>query len=161
MMRVTWRAALGIGGVVCALATARAGEAPGFSGKWRLEPSVSDFGKGHAAPLGRTDEIRVEGPWVQVASLTVRPDGDTLRLDYRYRSDGAATNRVRGQEVRTRGRRDGAALRFDSEAWLGPVKVTVAEQWRLSGAGDTLTFDRNSNSIFGKERQRLVFVRAR
>jgi hypothetical protein len=102
------------------------------------------------------------GAWLTVRSLSVRASGDTVRLDYRYRIDGAeATNRVLGQDVRTKGRREGAALRFDSEAQLALFKFTVNERWTLSADGRTLTQQRTSRGPLGDEKQRLVFQRAR
>ena len=102
-----------------------------------------------------------EGAWLRVRSVSVRASGDTVQLDYRYRMDGGeAVNRVLGQDVRTKGHRDGAGLRFDSEAQLALFRFTVNERWRLSADGQTLTQERTSRGPLGDEKQRLVFQRA-
>ena len=133
--------------------------APGLAGRWQLEPRSSDFGKSSKVPLMREDDIPLDGGWLGIRSLTVREPGDTLRLEYRYRTDGDAVNTVMGQEVKTRGRRDGATQHFVSEARLFILTVTVAEQWTLSSDGARLTMVRESRSPLGSEKQRLVFVR--
>ena len=100
------------------------------------------------------------GAWLRVRSVAVRASGDTVQLDYNYRTDGGeAVNRVLGQDVRTTGRREGAALRFDSEAQLALFKFTVNERWTLSADGRTLTQERTSRGPLGDEKQRLVFQR--
>lgn len=133
----------------------------GFTGTWRLDVAGSELGKARKAPRSREDRITEEGAWVAVRSLTVRASGDTLLLDYRYRTDGEATNQVMGQDVRTRGRRDGGALRFESEAQLMLFKFEVSERWSVTPDGARLTMERTSNSPLGKERQRLLFRRSR
>lgn len=133
--------------------------APGFAGRWQLAVANSDFGKSSKVPLMREDDITLDGGWLGIRSLTVREPGDTLRLTYRYRTDGDAVNTVMGQEVKTRGRRAGATQHFVSEARLFIISVTVTEQWTLSGDGARLTMVRESRSPLGSERQRLVFVR--
>jgi hypothetical protein len=130
-----------------------------FAGTWRLDVPASDFGRRGRVPRSREEIIRHEGAWLSVRSLTVRGDGDTLLLEYRYRSDGDATNLMRGQEIRTRGRRDGAAVRFASEATFLLVKLQVDERWSVSADGATLTEERTSRSPLGDERQKLVFRR--
>jgi hypothetical protein len=132
-----------------------------FAGSWRLDIPASDFGKRGRVPRSREEHLRPEGVWLSVRSLTVRADGDTLLLEYRYRTDGDAVNTMRGQEIRTRGRRDGAAVRFASEATFLMVKVQVDERWSVSPDGATLTEERTSKSPLGQERQTLVFRRVR
>ena len=101
------------------------------------------------------------GEWLRVTSTTIRASGDTLLMEYRYRTDGETVNTMRGQDVKTRGSRDGSALRFDSEAQLALFKFEVSEQWSLSPDGATLTQERTSRSPLGEEKSRLVFRRAR
>jgi len=132
---------------------------PGFTGRWLLDIAASDLGKIRRPPLSRTDEILEQGPWIDVHSLSIRAEGDTARLDYRYRTDGEAVNTVRGQEVRTRGSREGRALRFESVAKLLMIEVRVIERWTLAAGGDSLRMSRESRSPLGNETQRLVFVR--
>ena len=132
---------------------------PRFAGTWRLDTARSEMGK--RLPRSREDRMSEEGAWLTVHSTTVRAGGDTVRLDYRYRMDGGeAVNRVLGQDVKTRGRREGAALRFDSEAQLALFKFTVNEKWGLSADGATLTQERTSKSPLGEDKQKLVFRRA-
>jgi len=130
-----------------------------FAGTWRLDTARSEMGK--RLPRSREDRMSEQGAWISVRSLTVRAGGDTMRLDYRYRTDGDAVNRILGQDVKTRGRREGGALAFDSEAQLALFKFTVNERWSLSADGATLTQERVSHSPMGDDRQRLVFRRER
>lgn len=145
--------------------TPSAAEAPAsglapFAGSWRLDVPASDFGKRGRVPRSREERIQVEGAWLSVRSLSIRAAGDTLLLEYRYRTDGDAVNLMRGQEIRTRGRREGAAVRFASETQMLMIKLQVNERWSVSADGATLTEERTSKSPFGEERQRLVFRRA-
>ena len=136
-------------------------KAPEFSGRWQLDVAASDFGKGHRVPRWREDAISQAGVWVSVHSVTARAAADTLRLDYRYRTDGEAVNALMGQEVHTRGRRDGGSLRFDSVAHILLLELGVTEHWSLSRDGATFTLERRSRSPLGSEQQRLVFRRQR
>lgn len=129
-----------------------------LSGRWVLATAKSEMGK--RLPRSREDLMDEKGPWLHIQSTSVRASGDTLRLDYRYRTDGESVNRVLGQDVRTSGRRMGGTLRFQSESQLALFKFTVAERWTLSPDGGTLTQERTSHSPIGDEKQRLVFTRA-
>lgn len=130
-----------------------------YAGLWRLDTTKSAMGK--RLPRSREDRVSEQGAWLTVRSITVRASGDTVQLDYRYRTDGGeAVNRVLGQDVKTTGRRDGAALEFDSEARLALFKFTVREHWTVSADGRTLTQERTSHGPMGDEKQRLVFQRA-
>jgi hypothetical protein len=130
-----------------------------YTGTWRLDVPASDFGKRGRVPVSREDRIHEDSLWVSVRSLSVRGGGDTLLLEYRYRTDGEAVNRLRGQEIRTRGRRESGTLWFDSEAEFFVVKLEVKEHWSLSADGTALTQERTSKSPLGEERQRLLFRR--
>jgi hypothetical protein len=161
-------AALGLAVMACAAVSSGASKpaspplaaaSPRYSGLWRLDTTKTEMGK--RLPRSREDRMSEQGAWLSVSSLTVRASGDTMRLDYRYRMDGGeAVNRVLGQDVKTRGWRDGAALRFDSEAQLALFKFTVNERWSLSPDGSKLTQERTSHGPLGDEKQRLVFVRS-
>jgi hypothetical protein len=152
-------AALSLALLLAIALPAAAAPAPHFSGRWRLDVAASDFGKGHRVPSGREDVIAQAGPWVSVHSRTARAAADTLKLDYRYRTDGEAVNTLMGQEVRTRGWRDGTSLRFDSVTHILLLELGVAEHWSLSADDGTFTLERESRSPLGNERQRLVFHR--
>ena len=115
---------------------------------------------GKRLPRSREDVMDEQGAWLHVVSTSIRASGDTMHLDYRYRTDGEAVNRVLGQEVRTKGRRMGSTLRFESESQLALFKLSVGERWTLSPDGVTLTQERTSRSPIGDEKQKLVFRRA-
>lgn len=135
--------------------------APTYAGRWSLLPSASVFGGTRKPPRSRVDVLSLDGPWVNVHSVTQRDGGDSLVMDFRYRTDGEAVNKVMGQDMRTVGRREGASLCFDSQARVLMLEVKVAECWTLSAAGDSLIMRRDSDSPLGREHQRLVFGRAR
>jgi len=128
-----------------------------LAGTWRLDVAASTLGKGPRVPTWREDRIVREGDWLAVNMTSVRTSGDTVRIDFRYNTAGEAVNRMAGQEVRTRGRRDGGRLALESEAQLALFKFEVSERWSLSDDGATLNQDRTSRSPMGEEQQRLVF----
>lgn len=132
--------------------------APGFAGRWELVPAQSEVAKGRKLPKGRTDTITQMGTTIAVDSRSLRADGDSLVLAFRYRTDGEATNQVMGQDIRTLGHRDGAALTFESTAKVLLLELKVRERWTLPHA-DTLVMVRDTDSPMGKEHQRLVFAR--
>lgn len=132
--------------------------APGFSGRWELLPGRSEVGKGRKLPKGRLDTIAHEAGWVDVKSRSLRDSGDSLAIDYRYRTDGESTNQVMGQAVRTVGRRAGPDLLFESVAKVLLLELKVRERWTLLGA-DTLVMVRDTDSPMGQEHQRLMFAR--
>ena len=134
--------------------------APSFAGRWDLDVAASDFGKSKRIPRKRTDEIREDSGWVAVHEVSVREDADTLRLDFRYRQEGDAVNVVVGQEVRTRGHREGGSLRFVSVTKFLMIEIRQTEQWKLSTEGKTLTVDRETHSPLGNDNQRLIFHRS-
>jgi hypothetical protein len=86
---------------------------------------------------------------VTVHSVTWREGADSLVMDYRYRTDGEAVNKVMGQDIRTVGRREGGALVFDSQARVLMLEVKVAESWALSAVGDSLIMRRDTDSRHG------------
>jgi len=119
------------------------------------------MGRGPRVPRWREDRIAEDGAWLAVDMTSVRASGDTVRLAYRYRTDGEAVNRMLGQDIRTRGRLDGRALVLESETQLALFRFEVRERWTLSDDGTTMTQERTSRSPMGEERQRLLFRRVR
>jgi len=97
--------------------------------------------------------------WIAVHEVIVRDDDDTTSLDYRYRTDGESVNKVAGQEVRTKGSREGAALKFESVAKILMLDVKQVERWSLADSAATLTMERDSRTPLGQQQQRLVFRR--
>ena len=132
-----------------------------LAGTWRLDVPASELGKSPRVPKWREDRITRDGDWIAVHSTSIRSSGDTLRLDFRYHTAGESLNRISGQDVRTRGRREGGGLELDSEAQLALFKFEVSERWNLSADGATLTQSRSSRSPLGEERTRLVYRRQR
>jgi hypothetical protein len=130
-----------------------------LAGTWRLDVAASELGKGPRVPKWREDRIVRDGDWIAVKVTSVRTSGDTVRLDFRYHTAGEAVNRLAGQEVRTRGRREGGKLALESEAQLALFKFEVSERWSVSADGATLTQERTSRSPMGEESQRLVMRR--
>ena len=144
--------------VLVPCAASASASTPSLTGRWRLDVARSDFGSG-SRPRARLDELDLRGTQLLVRSLTVRDGGDTLRLEYRYRTDGDAVNTVMGQSVRTRGTWRGGALELESHMKLLLLEVAVRERWALSRDGATLLEERVSDMPTGAVKQRLVFVR--
>ena len=130
-----------------------------LAGTWRLDVAASELGKGPRVPKWREDRIVRDGDWIAVKVMSVRTSGDTVRIDFRYHTAGEAVNRLAGQEVRTRGKREGGKLALESEAQLALFKFEVSERWSVSADGATLTQERTSRSPMGEESQRLVMRR--
>jgi len=130
-----------------------------LAGTWRLDVAASELGKGPRVPKWREDRIVRDGDWIAVKVTSVRTNGDTVRIDFRYHTAGEAVNRLAGQEVRTRGKREGGKLALESEAQLALFKFEVSERWSVSADGATLTQERTSRSPMGEESQRLVMRR--
>ena len=128
-----------------------------LTGEWRLDVPHSDFGGPAHTPRARIDRIVHRDPELLVRSLTVRPAGDSLALEYRYRTDGSAHNNVMGQDVTTSGHWIGAVLMLDSHASMLMMDLAVAERWQLSADGRTLTEVRASKGPTGEVKQTLVF----
>jgi hypothetical protein len=135
--------------------------APAWAGMWRLDVAGSAMGRGPRVPRWREDRVAEDGAWLAVEMTSVRASGDTVRLAYRYRTDGEAVNRMLGQDIRTRGRLEDGALLFESETQLALFKFEVRERWTLSADGAAMTQERTSRSPLGEERQRLLFRRVR
>jgi len=131
-----------------------------FTGHWKLDVAASLHG-GARIPRLRTEDISEDGAWIAVHEVIVRDDDDTTTLDYRYRTDGESVNKVAGQEVRTKGSREGAALRFESVAKILMLDVKQVERWSLADSAATLTMERDSHTPLGQQQQRLVFRRTR
>ena len=140
-------------------ATADTSLAGRLAGTWRLDVAASELGKGPRVPKWREDRIVRDGDWIAVKVTSVRTSGDTVRIDFRYHTAGEAVNRMAGQEVRTRGKREGGKLALESEAQLALFKFEVSERWGVSADGATLTQERTSRSPMGEESQRLVMRR--
>ena len=128
-----------------------------LTGEWWLDVARSQFGGSAHTPKSRTDRIVHRDPELLVRSLTVRPAGDSLALEYRYRTNGESTNKVMGQDVRTAGKWDGAALALSSHATMLMMDLSVAERWSVSADGRTLTEVRASKGPTGEVKQTLVF----
>jgi len=139
--------------------TTRPAPKASYSGRWALDLAASDLGKRARVPRTRTDELREDGAWMHVRSVSVRDDGDTLRLIYSYREDGEAVNTVAGQDVRTRGRRERDLLRFESVATVMLMQIRQVERWSLSPDRNTFTIARETRSPLGNDVQRLLFRR--
>jgi len=129
-----------------------------FTGHWKLDVAASAHG-GARVPRLRTEDIVEDGAWTSVHEVIVRDDDDTTSLDYRYRTDGESVNKVAGQEVRTKGSREGAALKFESVAKILMLDVKQVERWSLADSAATLTMERDSRTPLGQQQQRLVFRR--
>lgn len=143
-----------------AAASARAAH-PDFSGRWALDLARTDYGSmSSVKPRERLDVIAHRDPELSEHSFTVRSSGDTMRLQYRYTTDGREVlNHVIGQDVRSTARWDGAALLIESHTKMLLLDVAVNERWTLRAGGRELVMERRSKLPVGETKQRLVFSR--
>ena len=133
----------------------------GYDGRWLLDARRSDFGGPQSALRWREDQMTCRGEQVTVHSRYVRAGGDSVSLDYTYRADGEATNDLRGQAVKTRGRHSGRALEFVSTIKFLVAEIRSEERWWLAGTGDTLIREIAAHSPLGNQHQMLYFGRMR
>ena len=150
-----------VASVFAAGSSAAVSGVPGYSGRWELVLAASEVATGRKLPRGRVDWIQHEDVWLNVRSRSVRTSGDSVALDFRYRTDGDAINKLLGQDIRTSGRRANGALVFETTVKLPLIELKVHERWSLSEKADTLVMVRDSDSPLGKEHQRLVFRRSK
>jgi hypothetical protein len=115
---------------------------PDFSGTWKLNIEKSNFGP-IPAPKSRVDKIQHKDPSLQFTSTRVTEEGEetvTLTLT----TDGKEnTNSVRGTEVKSTGKWEGAALVIDSKANIGGNELSIKDKFTLSEDGKTLTVARH------------------
>jgi hypothetical protein len=130
----------------------------GFDGRWVLDAGRSEFGGAQSVLRSREDHVVTEGERLFVRTRSVRASGDTSSLDYVYRADGEASNTLRGQLVRTRGRHVGRSLEFVSVIKFMMMDLRAEERWSLAAAGDSLFIERTAHSPLGTQRQRLYFA---
>jgi hypothetical protein len=74
-----------------------AAPAPTTAGRWNLIPAASVFGGSRKPPRARTDVISTRRPVGDGALGHVARGADSLVMDYRYRTDGEAVNKVMGR----------------------------------------------------------------
>lgn len=131
----------------------------GIDGSWRLDVAHSDFGSNATSkPRERIDTWSATGPELHVLSNTVRFGGDTLRLDWKCRTDGVAvTNTMMGTPVKTVGTLENGAfhLVFTASGIWG--SIVTDEHWTVAADRSTLTLVRETKAPSGSYRQRYVF----
>jgi hypothetical protein len=130
-----------------------------IAGRWRLDVEKSDFGPNvKSKPRERVDVWEREGAELRVRSNTVRGTGDTLKLDWRCREDGAAvTNTLMSTPVQTVGKLEGGVLHIVFTASGAFGSILTDERWTVAPDRSTLTLERETRGPMGQYRQRYVF----
>ena len=126
--------------------TAIAGDAPNFSGEWKMNVAKSDFGP-TPAPQLLTRVIKHQDPSLEITTHQKGARGEAT-TELKYTTDGKpAVNKVQGREAKGTARWEGGTLVIES--WLevqAGMEIKGKEVWALSDAGRTLTI-RNHFSV--------------
>ena len=110
---------------------------PDFSGNWKMNPEKSDYGR---LPKPSKFERKIEhtDPAIKLTSTFGTPNGDVV-TEFKYTSDGKeSTNSVRGTEVKSAAKWDGATLVINSRRPSPAGDIATAERWTLSEDGKSM-----------------------
>lgn len=129
--------------------------APNFTGSWKLNNTKSEFGQ-MPPPNSMTQTVTHEEPKIKVA---VKQSSDMGDFDYEreYTTDGQeSTAEVRGNQVKSTVKWDGAILVVTTKGKFGDNDFTMVDRWSLSEDGKTLTVNRHFSSEMGEMDNKLV-----
>ena len=139
-MNKTMRAA--VISVMVLLCTAMAQAKPNFSGQWKLNASLSDFGT-MTVPTSLVQQVTHGEPDLKVVTTMVGEMGE-FKVENSYTTDGKeCVNKFNNIERRSTLTWAGDTLVIESKMDMGGNAVTVSEKWSLSEDGKTLTIIRH------------------
>jgi hypothetical protein len=130
---------------VCAPASA----APNFSGNWKFNAGKSNYGP-IPAPDKMERKITHEEPTLKMTTVQSGQQGE-ITTDMTYKTDGSeSVNKVRGNDVKSVAKWDGAALTVASKREVQGMEITQNERWTLSDDGKILTILNKINTPQGE-----------
>lgn len=148
-------AALVAGLVLVAAGTAFA-QATNFSGDWKLNIAVSDFG-GMPAPSSMSQKVTHAEPSLKVASNQVSDFG-SIDSDLTFTTDGTeCVNKVMDFTVKSTLKWEGSVLVISSTMDFQGSPATMADKWALSPDGKELIINRHFEGPMGAGDGKLVF----
>ncbi len=128
---------------------------PNFSGRWKMNASLSNFGE-VPTPTSLVQQITHNDPELKVTTNQVGEMGE-FTLDYSYTTDGKeCVNKFRNIDRKSTAQWEGDTLVIDSKMNLEGNAVTVIERWSLSEDGKTLTNHRVLKGPEGETRVKTV-----
>jgi hypothetical protein len=126
-----------------------------LSGKWQLDVKNSKFGA-LPAPVSRTVNIDHRDPLLK---LEVNEDTGREKRSQtlEYLTDGTlSVNKVRGSDIRTVTRWEGAILVMETEGVYQGTEFRAIERWSLSGDQRRITIERSAKNKRGETHQTLI-----
>jgi hypothetical protein len=115
---------------------------PNFTGTWKLNIEKSNFGPS-PAPQSMIDKIDHQEPVLRLTSTRV-DQGAEDSASLSWTTDGKeSSNTLRGGEVKSKLRWEGAVLFMESVMNVGGNALSLQDKWTLSQDGKTLTMVRH------------------
>jgi len=134
----------------------RAQSAPNFSGEWKMNIALSDYGP-VPAPQMMTRSIQHKDPALHISTHQKGAQGETT-TELTYTTDGReCVNNIQGSEARGTAKWTGDRLVIESVRNLQGTEITSVETWTLSNGGKVLTI---ANHLALKQQEfnvKLVF----
>jgi hypothetical protein len=141
--------------MVCGMAQGQS--RPDLNGVWKMDPARSDFGSGPVS-VSRLDKITIDGVNLKDNITQKLQRGGESTYDMIYTLDGKeSANHVRGNLVKSTGRRDGDELVIDSKVFA-LREAAIEDRWSVSGDGKTITLRRHMTGAITAE-QTVIFDR--
>lgn len=138
-----------------AMALGLAQAKPNFTGTWKLNMAISEFGQ-LPAPDSRTDKITHQDPDLKDSLTQTGPMGE-VNAELKYSTDGKeTTNTLRGNEIKNTAKWEGDELVIAGKGTFNGADITIDDRWSLSEDGKTLTIQRHFTSPMGDTDQKLV-----
>lgn len=126
-----------------------ASAAPNFSGNWKINAAKTDVGP-LPAPEKYEQKIDHQDPVLKFTINQANQMGE-FTSDHTYTTDGAeCTNKIRGNEIKSKVTWDGDKLKFESKMRFQEADVTFLDKWSLSADGKVLTIERHITSLQGE-----------
>ncbi len=144
-----------VAGAIVLLCTAMAQAKPNFSGQWKMNASLSDFGA-MTPPTSLVQEITHNDPDLKVVTTQAGEMGE-FKVESTYTTDGKeCVNKFRNIERKSTLTWAGDSLVIESKLDMEGNVVTVSEKWTLSEDGKTLTISRHLKGPEGETRVKTV-----
>ena len=122
---------------------------PNFTGNWKVNIEKSDFGP---APKPQSMSYKIDHRELSLKLISTRVDDgteDTVSLS--LTTDGKeSSNPVRGNEVKSKLKWEGAALWIESVTTVDGNTLGLKDKWVLSDDGKTLTWLRHYTTPDGE-----------
>ncbi len=144
-----------VAGAMMLLSTAFALAKPNFSGRWKMNASLSDFGT-MTAPTSLVQQITHNDPDLKVVTTQVGEMGE-FKIESSYTTDGKeCVNKFNNLERKSTLTWAGDTLVIESKMDMRGNAVVISEKWSLSEDGRILTIQRHLKGPEGETDIRTV-----